>query len=240
MSDVTKHAQLYESLSALVDDEASELEVHRLLAESEKDPSLRTRWYRYQLARAALRGEVVAASCSVDLSDQIRSAIAGLDQDELSESDSQHAANDVPKAQERRWWANAGRLAIAASVAGVVLVAAQQMNWMGDQGLGPAVASDSSLAPPAVAPAVTPSPLSAPTINVETVSSGDMLVSPGRVRAVPSATPTMSAEQQRLQEEEIRQYLQSLMNEHAQSASQNNAGGLMPYVRTPSEDANAQ
>lgn len=238
MSDVTKHAQLYESLSALVDDEASELEVHRLLLESEKDPSLRTRWYRYQLARAALRGETVAASCAVDLSDQIRAAISRLDQDELSDDVSQaSAANDTPKTKQTRWWANAGRFAIAASVAGVVLITAQQMNWMGGQGAGPAIADGEQT----VAPAVTPSPLSTPTINVETVSSGDSLLPSPRVRAVPAPSSTLSAEQQRLQEEEIRSYLQGLMQEHAESASQNSASGLMPYVRVPSEsDANTQ
>ena len=42
---------LHESLSALLDDETTELELHRILAVKD-DAQLRSTWSRYQVARA--------------------------------------------------------------------------------------------------------------------------------------------------------------------------------------------
>lgn len=46
-----------ESLSALIDQEASEIEVHRLLRSVERDASLKTSWLRYQQIRSVIRQE---------------------------------------------------------------------------------------------------------------------------------------------------------------------------------------
>ena len=45
---------LQESLSALMDNEADELEVRRVLQAAEQDPALRSTWSRYQVARAVM------------------------------------------------------------------------------------------------------------------------------------------------------------------------------------------
>lgn len=49
--------QLLESLSALVDNEASELEVRRLLKQADEQKELAQRWHRYQLIGSLLREE---------------------------------------------------------------------------------------------------------------------------------------------------------------------------------------
>jgi sigma-E factor negative regulatory protein RseA len=51
-------SQLSETLSAVVDDEASSFETRRLVDELGRDPTLRERWHRYHLIGAALRREV--------------------------------------------------------------------------------------------------------------------------------------------------------------------------------------
>jgi negative regulator of sigma E activity len=51
-----------ESLSALIDGEATEIEVHRLVREFGKEASLSVSWSVYQQIRATLRGETPMAS----------------------------------------------------------------------------------------------------------------------------------------------------------------------------------
>ena len=51
-----------ESLSALIDGEATEIEVHRLVREFGKDASLSVSWSVYQQIRATLRRETPMAS----------------------------------------------------------------------------------------------------------------------------------------------------------------------------------
>src|SRR5690625_5430743 len=49
---------LAESISALADNEASPLELHRLLKASESDPEVKSTWSRYQLISAAMRRDL--------------------------------------------------------------------------------------------------------------------------------------------------------------------------------------
>ena len=49
--------QLRESLSAVMDGEADEFEIRRVLGETVADPELRGAWERYHLVRSVLRGE---------------------------------------------------------------------------------------------------------------------------------------------------------------------------------------
>jgi len=68
--------QLDESLSALMDGEASEMELRRILKSSDADKeSIDKRWMRYHLASDAMRGEVELPSV-MDLSSSISAAIA--------------------------------------------------------------------------------------------------------------------------------------------------------------------
>lgn len=67
--------QLRESLSALMDDEANELEVRRLLGQLGEDEELRQTWIRYNLARSVISGQPVGR-LSMDISQQVSAAVA--------------------------------------------------------------------------------------------------------------------------------------------------------------------
>ncbi|MDX2350026.1 MAG: sigma-E factor negative regulatory protein, partial [Porticoccus sp.] len=65
--------QIKESLSALMDGQADELEVRRVLKGVSEDDELRDTWRRHQMAAAAMRRELPMQV--VDYSSAIRSAI---------------------------------------------------------------------------------------------------------------------------------------------------------------------
>lgn len=102
---------LEQSLSALMDGEADELEVQRILRES-SDPAVRARWQRMQLARSIMRKEPV--TLGVDLSDSIRQALETVEMDEVAQS--KHT-NEVRASVFQRW----SKVAVAASVTLAVL-----------------------------------------------------------------------------------------------------------------------
>jgi sigma-E factor negative regulatory protein RseA len=95
---------LQESLSALLDDETTELELHRILA-AKDDAQLRATWSRYQVARAVMHKELIEPGL-----DLAASVSAALDDEPV------HA---VKKA--RPVWQGLGRFAVAASVTVAVL-----------------------------------------------------------------------------------------------------------------------
>ena len=63
-----------ETLSAMMDDEAQDLELRRLLRDLDARPEERDRWARYHLARAALHGDVRIPATG--LADAVSGAIA--------------------------------------------------------------------------------------------------------------------------------------------------------------------
>ena len=99
---------LHESLSAVMDNEADELELRRVLAGD--NPELRATWSRYQLARAVHKELIeprldIAAAVSAALADEaapVRSSATG--------------------------WRSLGRLAVAASVTVAVLAGVRLYN----------------------------------------------------------------------------------------------------------------
>lgn len=100
---------LEESLSALLDNEADELELRRLLKKAPQDKELAETWRRFNLVKSVLHHEEVA-SVSADSTQRLFSAIAAeetyVDQD-LKPTGS--SASSL--------WTGVGRMAIAASVA---------------------------------------------------------------------------------------------------------------------------
>lgn len=101
---------LQESLSAVMDNEADELELRRVLNAFD-DADTRATWSRYQIARAAMHKDLLmprldlAAAISVALADESTPAKAG-----------------------RGPWRNLGRLAVAASVTVAVLAGVRLYN----------------------------------------------------------------------------------------------------------------
>ena len=102
-----------ESLSALLDDEANELEVQRLLGQVQDDEHLRQTWVRYNLARDALSGHPLSAT-RVDISGSVRAALA---------AESAAAA----AGWKERFLRPVASLAVAASVAATVVIGGQQL-----------------------------------------------------------------------------------------------------------------
>lgn len=119
--------QLRESLSALMDDEANELELQRLLKQVGEDAELRATWARYQAARTALHGHETA-HLQLDISARVREAVA--------------ADNRSPGLRERLLRPVAS-FAVAASVAATVVIGGQQLAQVSGAGPydTPAVAS---------------------------------------------------------------------------------------------------
>ena len=103
---------LQESLSAVMDNQADELELRRVLAASD-DPELRATWSRYQIARAVMHKELleprldIAAAVSAALADDVAPA---------------------PQQAQRGPWRTVGRLAVAASVTVAVLAGVRLYN----------------------------------------------------------------------------------------------------------------
>ena len=108
--------QLRESLSALMDDEANELEVERLLREMSGAESLRQTWARYHIARDSMKGQSIGHH-GIDLSARVREAVA-------QEKQSLGSA-------AQRWLRPAASFAVAASVAATVVLGGQQLSQQG-------------------------------------------------------------------------------------------------------------
>ncbi|MEK0363527.1 sigma-E factor negative regulatory protein [Pseudomonas sp. CBC3] len=103
---------LHESLSAVMDNEADELELRRVLA-ADGDTEMRSTWSRYQIARAAMHKELIEPR--LDIASAVTAALAD------------EPAITVAKPQ-RFAWRNIGRIAVAASVTVAVLAGVRLYN----------------------------------------------------------------------------------------------------------------
>ena len=108
--------QLRESLSALMDDEASELELQRLLKQVGDDPDLRSTWVRYNAVRSAMSGQQVS-HLQLDISSRVRDAI------DSTQSES--------RSLRERFFRPVASFAVAASVAATVVIGGQQLSQIG-------------------------------------------------------------------------------------------------------------
>ncbi|QXH52605.1 anti-sigma factor [Pseudomonas fakonensis] len=101
---------LQESLSAVMDNEADELELRRVL-NAVDDAETRATWSRYQVARAAMHKELLLPK--LDIASAVSAALA----DEA-----------VPAKVKQGPWRSIGRLAVAASVTVAVLAGVRFYN----------------------------------------------------------------------------------------------------------------
>lgn len=107
--------KLGETISALLDNEADELELRRFLKSCEQDPALLESWERYSLVQSALHESVEPVN--VSLSQRIAAQI------EQEAPLSATVATAMPT--QPAWKDGLTKMAIAASVAAVFLVAVQ-------------------------------------------------------------------------------------------------------------------
>ncbi|MDP2506806.1 sigma-E factor negative regulatory protein [Oceanobacter sp. 3_MG-2023] len=230
--------RMNESISALVDGEADELEVRRALNQLEQDEELRERWSRYQLMGALMREE---PATTVDLSRGIMQAISGEPMDEVpARQTAAHEpvpAVDVAETEhshswrKRSGWIASG--AVAASVTLAVLMSVRVMDGA------------SSVQPVSVAAVDTPS------LNVQSAESKMVAGSDIATDSAPTLesgfglngsnislvsmdagelSDTLTEEQLSSAQSRLHEYVM----QHSEHAALNTGRGLMPFARVTS------
>ncbi len=196
--------RMSESLSALLDDEANELELERILSRIADDDELRQTWVRYNAVRATVSGHQLA-HIKLDVSTQVRQAIT-----EQIAPVAAHAATSL----RQRFLRPVASLAIAASVAATVVIGGQQLAQIGGAdpyGNDRAVAASAS-----------------PVGLVNSLGATTVQASYG-TQSVPVLQPATRTAYQEL----ARQRMQKYMQEHAEQAALNSPQGLIPFARVP-------
>ena len=107
--------QMRESISAIVDNEAQQIELQRVLKATEDEPAVRDQWQRYQLVSGLLKRQTQPLSVDTELADKVRSAVA--------EETSQVGAKLAPT---WNFWKPVGGFAIAASATMMMVLGVQQ------------------------------------------------------------------------------------------------------------------
>ncbi len=222
--------QILESVSALVDNEASEIELHRILKNIGRDDVVRERWRRYHLIGSVLRREQVLLN-SFDVSGAVASAIA---QDEpFTGSDDTLAAGNSAKSTSSAWRAVLAKSGVAASFAAVVVLGFQfagSGQLPGNSQLA-GVESGIEASGPAVAVTnVVPLGFELPVPQARTVSTNPAgaMYSPAEsgLRALLPLEPAHD-----LSDTQTQELLNRLLIEHAQRSSVNGGLGILPFAR---------
>lgn len=209
---VNHSEQTLESLSAMVDDEATMFEERRLLSMS--DEGLAGKWQSYHLAGAVMRREVKPG-----MRDLSQSIAALVDVEPSSGSDAAAVLKPAVSARWRDWFAKS---AIAASVAFAV-VAGVQLSQTGS--LTGEVPVDAVIAHQDIDPVVTaPAGFDLPAPVARNVSLG------GFSDTAKLESETLPA-QQFLSNAEVEAELQQLFLEHAELSAEHGQFGLMPMAR---------
>jgi len=220
-----------ESLSALLDGEASELDLKRVLRAMETDGTVRVRWHRYQQASAAMGGADLSFS-HIDLSGRVRQQL-------------QHEAQPG----FRRWRGMlkpVASVAVAATVTAAVLTGTQlyrqsvplEAGAAGGAGLAEAERFDNADAPVVAAQfpelgllASTNAEPAAGLRHPRTLAgtSGAGTSSPQRIWGENGLLLDNRSEADILAEQRLEAYLYN----HVQGASFNSGVSLLPYARVP-------
>jgi sigma-E factor negative regulatory protein RseA len=193
-----------ESLSALMDDEANELELERVLAQVIGDGELREAWIRYNLARHAVQSHQLAY-LDWDISGQVQSALAGSQEE---------GPSTIQAGLKQRILRPLASLAIAASVAATVVIGGQQLAQVGGTdpyGVDRSVANSAS-----------------PVGMINSLGATAVRASYG-MQAIPVLQPATRTAYDELAQQRLRKYMQ----EHAEQAALNSPQGLLPFARVP-------
>lgn len=229
MSEQNRPQTLAESISALMDNQASEFELQRILKASEHDADLKSTWSRYQIAGAVLRGEqapLFSPSEMSDFSSRLSAAIAAEETVQTASAVSL-SSPETTKAQQG-WLYQLGRVTLVASVAGGMILGVNQFNTTG---------SDTNQIAATVAPATAPvegavslpSGINGPLINTRNVAvQTGYEVRPQENRRVMfqprQSTPVVS-------DEEVSRYVNQMIKAHSDNAAMNAGQGVLPYAR---------
>ncbi len=228
-------AGVRESLSCVMDGEATELEMQRVLNAVAMDSALRATWQRYQVVAAVVRGEQPVPL--VDLSVGIRAAIDDLDVVACPGSDIRTSVSGADAQRLKRALLPLGRVAVAASVAVIAVLAFQQLQFgsaasapgvqVVDGGNGPAV-NGPGVNGPAVAVQVSTAPAAGIETLPEVQTPSSYLTHPAQVGARAVSMGSFVRQQQldlidgqtlmgTLSQEQIQAYLSALIARHQAS-----------------------
>ncbi len=196
--------RICESLSALMDDEANELELERVLSQLNSDVELRQTWLRYNLAQSALQGDQLA-NRDWDISGRVQAALAGS---------ATGVEPGVRQGYRQRIWRPLISLGVAASVAFTVVIGGRQL--AGIENADPYRGEQSV--------AANPSPVG----MLNSLGATALQASYG-TQPVPQLQPATHTAYQDLAQQRLRRYMQ----QHAEQAALNSPQGLVPFARVP-------
>jgi sigma-E factor negative regulatory protein RseA len=221
MSEQNRPQVLAESISALMDNQASELELQRILKASEQDAEVKATWSRYQIASALLRGEQAPIVMS-DFAARISAAI--------DEEDALVAQPSSTSKPQQGWWYQLGRVALVASVAGGMVLGVNQFNGTSQD--ANQIASSTVVAPTPVDTTVSlPSGINSPMINTRTVAvQTGYETRPQENRRV-MFQPRQANTNTVVSDEEVSRYVNQMIKAHSDNAAMNSGQGVLPYAR---------
>jgi sigma-E factor negative regulatory protein RseA len=231
MNDHSPAPQLAESLSALMDNQASELELQRLLKATQEDADLKAAWSRYHLARSVMKKEAVKPAPG-DLAARIYAALeaecAQKVQPAALANTSIGSKTATAVANLNDWWANLGRVAVAASVAAAVIIGVQQFQQQPLQ-TGDLVASRDAVSVQPDTKVNLPSGINAPELTARTVAVQSGFESRPHQNRQLQFVPRQAA--QAVNNDEISAYVNELMEVHSDNAARNSGQGVLPFTR---------
>jgi sigma-E factor negative regulatory protein RseA len=196
--------RIYESLSALMDNEANELELERVLAQTVDNTELRKTWVRYNLTQHAVHGRPVAY-LDLDISARVQSALAGSQTD-------RSGIGTALTVFKQRMVRPLVSFAVAASVAATVVIGGQQLAHVdGGYGVDRSVANSAS-----------------PVGMLNSLGATAVQASYG-TQPIPVLQPATRAAYQELAQQRLRKYMQ----DHVEQAALNSPQGLVPFARVP-------
>lgn len=230
MSEQNRPQVLAEAISALMDNQASELELQRILKASEQDAEVKATWSRYQIASAALRGELRGEQAPIVMSDFAARISAAIDEEDALVAQPVTTSSSQAKPQQG-WWYQLGRVALVASVAGGMVLGVNQYN--GGTAQPASQIASNTVAAPVAAPVDTsvslPSGFNGPMLNTRNV-------------AVQTGYETRPQENRRVNfqprqpntvvsDEEVSRYVNQMIKAHSDNAAMNSGQGVLPYAR---------
>jgi sigma-E factor negative regulatory protein RseA len=215
MTEQRHQEALFEAISALADNQTSELELQRILKASEQDASVKVTWARYHLIGTALRSEPIALPLP-SFAASISAAIAAENQPSVGSSRkiSQGLSYQL------------GRAALVASVAGGLILGVQQFNsgsLTGAPNGATQMATNNSLLQAPVSPSVSlPSSIERPPLNTRTVSvQSGYPQNNHRAMFQPNRSTSVTGNVVHMTDEDFVNYVNQILQVQAQDASVN-------------------
>ena len=245
---------LRQSLSALMDGEADELEIRRLLGELDKSGSgqgdeLRGSWSRYQQARSVMKNDHAASFSHIDLSQGLAVAIEQEPCIATVQTQGEQApAVQTPMSSLPAWLKPISGMAIAASVAMITVFGVSQYQPLAPGQAMPSASTSvasvvqqpsAQLTDSSRLAAVSPANVSSPAraVSPRPPSAERLLQLGGERYAMPasysSEKVSLSEGIQQTQTSQLiaRQRLDAYLLRHAEHAALNNSQGMMPLAR---------